>query len=126
MVAWGLFVGAVFFIVPVASLVALAAWTRWLARRTSFPRLALWVAWALIAGMGLLIGKGAFAFVKSAWQVSEGHVVTAPERQQILAAGIARAFYGGALAIGVGVACTLWVGAWTLAWRRRNGDRSPS
>ena len=106
------------FAVPLMAIAALSFWTRWLALHTSTPKPGLWVAWLLVGGMGLLVASGAFGFVRSLLaQDSPG--LAAKDRQRILAAGIAEAFYGDVIVLAVALVAALWVGGWTLARRRR-------
>ena len=46
-------------------------------------------------------------------------VPAAKDRQQLLASGIAEAFYDEALALAVAMVAAAWIGGWTLALRRR-------
>ena len=117
--AMALITTGIMFVVPVGAVAGTALWTRRVARRASTPRWAVWTARWLVAITVLLILWAGATFAQRLVSTLGSEALSPPDRQRLLAAGIAEAFYRGVLALGSTLVGTVWLGVCTVVWGRR-------
>jgi MFS family permease len=110
-------------LLPSVVILPLAAWARWLRRRTAEARLAAWIAYGLLMLAALLTAVGAASSTYGVITAVATDSAGPSQKARVLAEGISAAMNCGALAIVVALGAVLWLlfASWRWHWSRRAG-----
>jgi hypothetical protein len=103
--------------VPVGASIGVWAWAKWLAKRTSAPRLATLVGYAIAVASGVPMMPGFLYFIVSVGRQGGSQPPSVSAR--VLAEGISEVMNCGALAVLIALAGYGWLLFCTVRWRRR-------
>lgn len=122
--AFGAVYLALVVIVPVGSVVSVWAWARWLARRATAPRFAVFVgyAFAMLSLLPMVLGVVyAIVAVVSVVRPGAGQDPAAPsQKARVLGEGISEAMNSAALGVVIALVGSGWLLFCTVRWRRRS------
>ena len=111
---FGLLLALGIFAVPPVAAVVLWFWVRRPQRRAALPPFARWSTYTLIGVAGMITVGTLVGLIQSVMAV-RAPGLSAPQKQSILASGIAEAMYNGAFAVLLVVIGAIWVGF--VRWR---------